>query len=72
MIKEDHGHSLTPLEVEIEEISQAFSKVVPIELDEMDSRQYVEFIWLFKSLYSNGEMMDQVKWMMKENDDNSI
>ncbi len=69
MIEAEPVHSITPLEVEIEGIKEAFSKVVPIELDEMDSRQYVEFIWLFKSLYFNGEMMDQIKWMMKQDDD---
>lgn len=69
MIEVDNGQSLTPLEAEIEEIKEAFNHVVTPQLDDMDSRQYVEFIWLFKSLYFNGEMMDQIKYMMKPDHD---
>ena len=59
------------LEVDIVRIKDAFSRVVPIELDEMASRQYVEFIGLFRVLYFNGEMMEQIEWMMKQEADNA-
>ena len=59
------------LEVDIVKIKAAFDRVVPIELDEMESREYVEFIGLFRLLYFNGEMMDQIAWMMKQEADNA-
>ena len=62
------AHVLTPLEIEIIQLKETFNKLAPY-LDDMEPRQYVEFVWLFRSLYSNGEMMDQVQWMMKLEDD---
>ncbi len=61
-------HVLTPLEIEIIQLKETFNKLAS-DLDDMEARQYVEFVWLFRSLYSNGEMMDQVTWMMKLEDD---